>query len=123
MVELSLRDSSESVQIKEIAAAHAIPQHYLEQLLVTLKRAGLVRSYRGAHGGYALAKHPKEIRIIDIFESLEGKLAVLRTSHSSTMLSFFFADLEQSIAASLDITLEEMLLRKQENDNRFIYTI
>ena len=62
------------MQIHEIADTHDIPQHYLEQILVTLKKAGLVDSHRGAQGGYALARRPGRIAVLDILGVLEGPL-------------------------------------------------
>jgi Rrf2 family cysteine metabolism transcriptional repressor len=52
MLELTKHYHIGSIQIKDIAEAQKIPQHYLEQLLVTLRKAGLVKSFRGTNGGY-----------------------------------------------------------------------
>ncbi len=60
------------MQIRQIAAAQSIPDRYLEQLLATLRRSGLVRSQRGAKGGYLLAREPWEITLLDVVECIEG---------------------------------------------------
>ncbi len=60
------------LQIKQIASLQNIPDRYLEQLLATLKRQGLVKSQRGARGGYILAKEPWQISVLDIIRSVEG---------------------------------------------------
>ncbi len=61
------------LQIKEIAAHQSIPDRYLEQLLATLRRQGLVRSQRGAKGGYSLARPPWQISLLDIIQAIEGE--------------------------------------------------
>lgn len=63
---------NEPLQIRQIAAEQHIPDRYLEQLLATLRRSGLVRSQRGAKGGYVLAREPWKITILDIVSSIEG---------------------------------------------------
>lgn len=65
-------NQGEPRQIRQIAAQHNIPDRYLEQLLATLRRCGLVRSQRGAKGGYFLAKEPWKITLLEIINCLEG---------------------------------------------------
>lgn len=62
----------EPLQIRQIAAAQNIPERYLEQLLVSLKTGGLVKSTRGAKGGYVLAREPRKITLLDTLRCLEG---------------------------------------------------
>jgi Rrf2 family protein len=64
--------SNEPLQIRQIAAEQSIPDRYLEQLLATLRRSGLVRSQRGAKGGYVLAREPWKITLLDVVASIEG---------------------------------------------------
>lgn len=63
----------EPLQIKEIAQCQNIPDRYLEQLLATLRRHGLVKSQRGARGGYLLAREPRTIHVLDIIQCIEGQ--------------------------------------------------
>lgn len=63
---------NEPLQIRQIAAEQNIPDRYLEQLLATLRRSGLVRSQRGAKGGYILAREPWKITLLEIVSSIEG---------------------------------------------------
>ncbi len=73
LVELAAAYSSgEPLQIRQIAAQQNIPDRYLEQLLATLRRGGLVRSQRGARGGYLLAREPWKITLLDAVTCLEG---------------------------------------------------
>lgn len=67
--------SAETPQsVKQISERQSIPEAYLEQLFSMLKKADLVRSVRGAQGGYILSRSPSEITIGDILRSLEGNL-------------------------------------------------
>src|SRR2546428_8996152 len=71
----------EPVQIHAIAERQQIPEDYLRQLLVHLRLAGLVRSVRGPHGGYLLAKDAKEITMGHVLEILEGPADQMHCSH------------------------------------------
>ncbi|MBW4523034.1 MAG: Rrf2 family transcriptional regulator [Scytolyngbya sp. HA4215-MV1] len=64
--------SGEPLQIRQIAAQQNIPDRYLEQLLAMMRRGGLVRSQRGAKGGYILAREPWKITLFDVVTCLEG---------------------------------------------------
>ena len=64
--------SGESMQIKQIAALQKIPNRYLDELLATLRRGGLIKSIRGAKGGYVLAREPENITVLDTVNCIEG---------------------------------------------------
>jgi Rrf2 family cysteine metabolism transcriptional repressor len=70
-------DTGLPVQVKDIARRQAMPEEYLGQLMVSLRRAGLVHSVRGAAGGYRLARPPAEITVAEVLETLEGPLALV----------------------------------------------
>ncbi len=72
LLELALADKGVPLQIKAIAERQSISNKYLEQLVAMLKTAGLVRSIRGPHGGYVLAAAPQDIKLSDVFRTLEG---------------------------------------------------
>lgn len=65
-------NEGEPLQIRSIAAQQNIPDRYLEQLLATLRRGGVIRSQRGAKGGYLLAREPWKITLLEIINCLEG---------------------------------------------------
>ncbi|MEO1131707.1 MAG: Rrf2 family transcriptional regulator [Cyanobacteria bacterium J06639_1] len=73
----------EPQQIKAIAAAQDIPERYLEQLLAALRRQGLVRSQRGAKGGYVLDREPWQIDLYEVVQSIEGKESDTRSNAST----------------------------------------
>lgn len=75
MLELALNSGKGPVPLRDLASRQEISAKYLEQLLIPLKGAGLVKSVRGARGGYMLARDPQIISLYDIVRSLEGPLA------------------------------------------------
>ena len=75
MLELALRHGRGPVLTREIARAQGISRKYLERLLRMLRVAGLVRSRRGRHGGFTLARPSEKITILDILTVMEGTLA------------------------------------------------
>ena len=76
MLALAQRYGAKPVMVREIAAEKNLPPTYLEQLMVLLKKAGLVNATRGAHGGYVLARPPMEITLAEVIEVLEGTLTL-----------------------------------------------
>ncbi|CAN5814805.1 hypothetical protein BH24CHL6_BH24CHL6_03210 [soil metagenome] len=75
MVELARHYGDGPVSLAEMAAHEALPRPYLEQLVVSLRQAGLVNSTRGARGGYELAQPPADIRMGSVLRALEGPIA------------------------------------------------
>lgn len=74
LIDLAQYGEETPVSITSISARQNISERYLEQLMSMLKKAGLVKSIRGASGGYILAKDMKEISVGDILRALEGSL-------------------------------------------------
>ena len=75
MVELARHHGSGPVSLSEMAEHEALPRPYLEQLVISLREAGLVTSTRGAHGGYELTREPARIRMSEVVTALEGPIA------------------------------------------------
>lgn len=75
LMELAKHYGEGYLQSSLIAARRDIPENYLYQLLITLRRAGIVRSRRGPHGGHMLARPPEQISMADAIIALEGPLA------------------------------------------------
>src|SRR5207245_10481744 len=74
---LALHGSDRPTSVKEIAERTGLPQPYLEQILLAVKGAGLVRSKRGVGGGYVLARPPTAITLADILAAVDGPLITL----------------------------------------------
>ena len=72
LLELTNREGDHPLQSKDISARAGVPKPFLDQLLLDLRRAGLVRSVRGPGGGYVLARPPTEITLRDAVAAVEG---------------------------------------------------
>ncbi len=77
MLELALNDGNGPLQLREIAQKQAISERYLERMMAGLVTAGLVRSTRGQHGGFSLAKNPDEIHLSQVIQAVEGSLSLV----------------------------------------------
>ena len=77
LIELASSQQGQPVQVGAIAESQGISRKYLHNLMAVLKRAGLVRSLRGAKGGYVLARAADAIVLREVLEALEGGVSVL----------------------------------------------
>ena len=75
LVDLAEHETGKAIPIREISERQNISEQYLEQLFATLRKAKLVKSVRGAHGGYMLNHEPEDISVADIITTLEGPIA------------------------------------------------
>ncbi len=75
VLDLALRRGQGLVPIQDIAERQGIPQRYLEQVLLSLKRSGLLDSKRGSSGGYHLTSPPEQISVGDVLHAVEGRRA------------------------------------------------
>jgi Rrf2 family transcriptional regulator, cysteine metabolism repressor len=75
MMALAKRSGEGPIALKLIAKEYSLSEHYLEQLIAPLRNAGLVKSIRGAYGGYILAKEASTITAGDIIRVLEGPIS------------------------------------------------
>ncbi|CAG9607985.1 cysteine metabolism transcriptional regulator CymR [Pseudoneobacillus rhizosphaerae] len=75
MIELAKNHGEGPMSLKTIAQANDLSEHYLEQLIAPLRNAGLVKSIRGAYGGYVLGDEPSKITSGDIIRVLEGPIS------------------------------------------------
>jgi Rrf2 family protein len=116
LIELAANYSSgEPLQIRQISAQQQIPDRYLEQLLATLRRCGLVRSQRGAKGGYILAREPWKINLLEVMTCLEGadaqpadKNAPPKTIEGAVILEIWQEAYEASNAVLQRYTLQDL---------------
>ena len=109
MYALSNSPNAKLMQIKEIAAITQISHGYLEQILATLKKNTLVTSIRGAGGGYKLALDASEINVLEIIESVEGKLFVPpQNTGASVVLDSFWLDMQEKTRTVFDVKLSDL---------------
>lgn len=123
MVELARRPMDTPVQIRELAEARGIPQHYLEQIMVQLRRAGLVGSTRGAQGGYRLSRDPGSIRTEEVLQVLEGPLEVVGGESERGSLSFLWDELGQAIRGYLRLSIADLVDREDQARQALNYSI
>ncbi len=123
VVELARRLDQGPVQIRDIAESHGIPQHYLEQILVALKKSGIVESVRGAQGGYSLARPPAVIPVEDVLAVLDGKLELVAEGWREGALSFYWKQVEEGLRRAIAGSVQELLLRLQHAEGQLHYSI
>ena len=121
-IELALSYGSGPIMVREIAAHQDISERYLEHILNTLRAAGLVRSTRGAKGGYELARKPSDIRLGDIITSLEGTMDIVDCTGSDEcpmisqcVMCQIWNEIKLSIEEILNnLTLQELVARHKK---------
>jgi Rrf2 family protein len=114
LLELAIRyNEGEPLQIRQIAAQQNIPDRYLEQLLATLRRSGLVRSQRGAKGGYLLAREPRKITLFDIVSCLDGLDAQESEQETAraTLENAVIGDIWREVRQAVNLVLQQHTLQ------------
>jgi Rrf2 family protein len=131
LIDLAEHAAEPHVALASIAERQRISARYLEQVAVILRRAGYIRSVKGASGGYTLAKDPREVIIGDVLRILEGDMLIvdpLRAGEKETPLQAcirrtVFDRLNQRIANVVDrITLASMI-GSVDPDESYMYFI
>lgn len=111
LLELASSPIKESpLKVSEIAAKQGIPERYLEQVLMSLKRGGIVQSLRGAKGGYVLAREAWRITLLDIVLSIEGELSSKEQPDQTLEKSVLQEVWKEAHKASVDV-LSQYTLR------------
>ena len=132
ILELAMEYGKGPLQIKIIAERQEISNKYLEQIMAILKSVGLVRSIRGAKGGYVLAKEPKNIRISDIFVALEGPLLTVDcvehpefcTRCTDCVTRHVWTEIQESIMNVLEgVTLQDLVDKSVTGKDTLDYQI
>jgi Rrf2 family protein len=106
-------NTSEPLQIRQIAALQNIPDRYLEQLLATLRRCGLVRSQRGARGGYVLSREPWKITLLEAINCIEGADAQTSdvSTEAKTLESEVVREIWQEVGKATELVLQRYTLQ------------
>jgi len=120
---LAKQKDAELLQTKEIALRGGIPQNYLEQILVVLKKSGLVTSIRGANGGYKLAQDPNTITVFDVLQSLECCFAQTDDNTEKNMLQPFWEDTQKKVEKIFQITISELEEFLEKDSSNLVYYI
>ncbi|WP_274362664.1 cysteine metabolism transcriptional regulator CymR [Paenibacillus thermotolerans] len=125
MMELAARYGEGPTSLKSIAEKHSLSEHYLEQLIAPLRNAGLVKSVRGAYGGYILSKLPEDVSAGEIIRLLEGPISPVDfTEEDDPAKRDLWIRIRDAIASVLDSTTLSYLVSYQDeghNDNYMFY--
>ena len=108
-----------------LAEKQNIPERFLLKIMRSLTKAGIMKSYRGVEGGFALQRAPKDITLFDIIDAVEGQTELQRCLHdigSCGMCSIYaaFADIQRDLAARLK-SIDFETLAKQEANLRMVH--
>jgi Rrf2 family transcriptional regulator, cysteine metabolism repressor len=123
LVDLAMNEAGAPVSLKSIADRQRLSEHYLEQLIAPLRNSGLVRSVRGAYGGYVLAKRAADIKVSEVILTLEGPISIVDEDLQDG-LEELWERLRSAIMSVLDsLTLQDLVDMKHENGNSFMYYI
>jgi len=116
LLALSNNKNEKPLNMKIIAKKNNIPLNFLEQILITLKKSGLVKSVRGKKGGYQLDKDPSIISCYDVIKILIGKIKIIdKKSKKISVLDNVFTSIEKDIINKFSsISLEELLLEQKK---------
>ena len=139
MIHLSMNYQKGAVQIKEISVKEKIPQKFLENILLTLKKVGILNSKMGLRGGYELARSPDLISLGEVIRTLDGAIApidcVSKMSYKpcseelTCVIRDVMMDVRNAITTVLDtITFADMCRRvidsrEKRETEELIYTI
>jgi Rrf2 family protein len=127
MLELAYRYGEGPVDLKEISKKEDISLKYLEQVIIPLRTAGLVKSIRGSKGGYSLAKPPSEICLNDVVKILDGEIQLLeclrdpkecRKSDLCVTREIWKEASDAIHRIFSSVTFEEMVRRKREKEGK-----
>lgn len=125
MMELANRFGEGPTSLKSIAEKHQLSEHYLEQLVAPLRNAGLVKSIRGAYGGYILSKSAEQVTAGEVIRVLEGPISPVDfTEEDDPAKRDLWIRIRDSIADVLDSTTLASLISfedKGKNDNYMFY--
>ena len=128
LIDLAGFSEIEPVSISSIATRQGISERYLEQLMTLLKKAGLIKSIRGAGGGYVLAKDMSEISVGDVLRALEGSLEPVECAGfnqedsceaaGGCVTKYVWQRINESINRTVDEISLRQLVEESKNVNR-----
>jgi Rrf2 family protein len=123
MVELASLNSDLPIQSKVLAESQSIPVNYLEQVLLELKRGGLVVSFRGSQGGYRLARPAQDIVVYDILMCLEGPSQLCMGPTGCGVLVQYWRDVDVNLKKIFGTRLSELAQQKRRMGAQLSYSI
>ena len=121
--ELGKIQNGSVLKIKEIASKANVPQNFLEQILLELKKQGFLTSTKGAYGGYKLAKKLHDITLKDVLLVLETDILSDTYRTDDEGLKLFWSELRDKVSASLGIPLSELKNYQMKANQALNYSI
>ncbi|SHF66613.1 cysteine metabolism transcriptional regulator CymR [Ornithinibacillus halophilus] len=122
MIELARNYGEGPTPLKVIARDNNLSEHYLEQLASPLRNAGLIKSVRGAYGGYVLPREPKEIKAGDIIRVLEGPITPVEgIEDEEPAKQALWLRIRDAVKDVLDTTTLEDLIQHDQDDSNDAY--
>lgn len=122
MIALAKKYGDGPISLKSIAREHDLSEHYLEQLIAPLRNAGLVRSVRGAYGGYMLTRTPEEITAGDVIRVLEGPISPVEgIEEEAPAKKALWMRIRDAVKDVLDTTTLYDLAQHDEEDDQEAY--
>jgi len=106
------------LQVAEIAQRQQIPDRYLEQMLTSLRRAGILRSIRGPRGGYQLSRSPSEVKVSEVVACLEGETTAPNDRRGGTPEARVVASLQQRLEQARQSVLEGATLQDLHDERK-----
>ena len=116
MLDLAQHYQDGLVLVKDVAKRQGISERYLEHLFISLKTEGLIKSVRGAHGGFSLTKPPDKIKLIDIIRVSEGPLALVECVVDATVCPRSSQCAARDVWSELQAAMTEVLGSKTLQD-------
>ena len=122
MLDLAVHNTGELVKIKDISARENISEKYLEQIISSLKKAGYVKSLRGAQGGYMLAREPETYTVGTILRLTEGSMKPVACLEDGECVTLrLWKMLDEAIEGVLDkVTLQDLKDWYEEMGNDYV---
>ncbi len=125
---LSSKKPNTKVMAKEISETMDIPRQFLSQVMVSLNQSGIVQAIRGAKGGFVLAKKPSSINVLEVIESIEGKMIIndcfvsrdFCTCQSDCPVEDVWADAQKALYNVLKKATFSTLVRQAKKKDKFL---
>jgi len=128
MIDIAVNSSGSPVPLSAIAQRQQISEYYLEHVFASLRKSGLVRSEKGAQGGYELAEEPEKITVKDVLYALEGDMSIIDSDKKNwNSMDYFLNDkvwkkIDESIENIISsLTLRDLISEYKNLENNISY--
>ena len=125
LADIALHQNGAPRLIREIAESQKLSQKYVSRIIIGLRKGGFLKSIRGVHGGYRLARPASEINLLEVFEATEGKVCIINCARADTCATRpVWELLNENIKNTLaGMTLEEVVKKAADSGGVYDYCI